>query len=157
MDNARTPVSVLALLASSADREALRVIIVHSKWKLRFEEGLRDLRHVLDDADVGVVLSDCALPDGHSSWKDLLRVVEAAPPARPLIVTDRVADERLWAEVLNLGAYDLLAKPFQPEEVFHAISLAWQSWRSRLQRARAHPRPAAQTRGEAQMPFAARG
>jgi DNA-binding response OmpR family regulator len=119
MHDARTPVNVLALLASSADRDALRAIIGHSKWKLRFEKRLGDVREVLKGDDVGVVLSDCALPDGHS-WKDLLRAVEATP-ARPLIVTDRLADERLWGEVLNLGAYDLLAKPFHPEEVFRAI------------------------------------
>jgi DNA-binding NtrC family response regulator len=130
MDDARTPVTVLALLASSADREALRAIIGHSKWKLRFEERLGDVRQVLNGEDVGVILSDCTLPDGHS-WKDLLRAVEETPPARPLIVTDRLADERLWGEVLNLGAYDLLAQPFHSKEVFQVISLAWQSWRSR--------------------------
>ena len=153
MHDARMPVSVLALLASSADRDALRAIIAHSKWKLRFEERLGDLREVLKGDEVGVVLSDCTLPDGHS-WKDLLRAVEATSPARPLIVTDRLADERLWGEVLNLGAYDLLTKPFRPEEVFRVISLAWQSWRSRLERAHAQRPPAAQAR-EVQMPYAA--
>jgi DNA-binding response OmpR family regulator len=44
------------------------------------------------------------------------------PP--PLIVSDRLADERLWAEVLNLGAYDLLAMPFDAKEVLHAVSAA---------------------------------
>src|SRR5687768_869495 len=66
MDDARTPVTVLALLASSADREALRAIIGHSKWKLRFEERLGDVRQVFNGEDVGVILSDCTLPDGHS-------------------------------------------------------------------------------------------
>jgi hypothetical protein len=47
MHDARTPVSVLALLASSAERDALRAIIAHSKWKLRFEERLGDVREVL--------------------------------------------------------------------------------------------------------------
>jgi DNA-binding NtrC family response regulator len=153
MHDARTPVSVLALLASSTEREALRAIISHSKWKLRFEERLGDLREILKGDDVGVVLSDCALPDGHS-WKDLLRAVDATPPARPLIVTDRLADERLWGEVLNLGAYDLLTKPFHPEEVFRVISLAWQLWRSRLERTHADRRPAAEARHEMQMPYA---
>jgi DNA-binding response OmpR family regulator len=35
-----------------------------------------------------------------------------------------LADERLWAEVLNLGAYDLLAKPFDVREVLHAVTTA---------------------------------
>ena len=42
----------------------------------------------------------------------------------PLIVGDRLADERLWAKVLNLGGYDLLAKPFNAKEVLHVVSTA---------------------------------
>ncbi len=33
--------------------------------------------------------------------------------ALPLIVTDRLANEALWSEVLNLGGYDVVAKPFE--------------------------------------------
>jgi CheY-like chemotaxis protein len=40
------------------------------------------------------------------------------PPDPPmLIVTSRLADDYLWAEALNLGAYDVLAKPFDASEV----------------------------------------
>jgi DNA-binding NtrC family response regulator len=150
MHDARTPVNVLALLSSSADRDAMRDIIGHSKWKLRFGEGFGDVPEILKGEDVGVILSDCALPDGHS-WKDLLHVIDETPPARPLIVTDWLADQHLWGEVLNLGGYDLLAKPFHPEEVFRVISLAWQSWRSRLERAHAHRYPVARAHRVVQM------
>jgi DNA-binding response OmpR family regulator len=44
-------------------------------------------------------------------------------------VTSRLADDRLWAEVLNIGGYDVLAKPFVPAEVFRTISLAWLNWK----------------------------
>jgi DNA-binding response OmpR family regulator len=44
------------------------------------------------------------------------------PP--PLIIADRLADERLWAEALNLGADDLLATPFDATEVWHAVTTA---------------------------------
>ena len=42
-----------------------------------------------------------------------------------LIVADRLADDALWAEVLNLGGYDLLMTPFEPEEVLRVVSMAW--------------------------------
>jgi hypothetical protein len=35
----------------------------------------------------------------------------------------------MWAEVLNLGAYDVLAQPFDPAEVFRVLTAAWQNWR----------------------------
>jgi hypothetical protein len=39
-------------------------------------------------------------------------------------VSSRVADDRLWAEVLNLGGYDLLTNPFAPAEVSRVVDLA---------------------------------
>jgi DNA-binding response OmpR family regulator len=46
----------------------------------------------------------------------------------PLIVTSRLADEKLWAEALNLGAYDVLAKPFDLSELVRSVNLAWLHW-----------------------------
>lgn len=43
-----------------------------------------------------------------------------------LIVADRLADEALWAEVLNLGRYDVPVMPFAHEEVLRVISMAWE-------------------------------
>jgi DNA-binding response OmpR family regulator len=48
-----------------------------------------------------------------------------------LIVTSRLADEKLWAEALNLGAYDVLAKPFDRQELVRTANLAWLHWRHR--------------------------
>ena len=45
-----------------------------------------------------------------------------------LIVTSRLADDRLWAEALNLGAYDVLAKPFERMELVRSVSSAWLHW-----------------------------
>jgi FixJ family two-component response regulator len=52
---------------------------------------------------------------------DLARRV-TPPPA--VIVTDASADARFWAEVLNLGAYDLIAQPFATAEVRRILSYA---------------------------------
>lgn len=51
------------------------------------------------------------------------------PPC--FIVTSELADEYLWAEALNLGAYDVLIKPFDPIELIRSLSLAWQYSESR--------------------------
>lgn len=63
------------------------------------------------------------LPD--ASWTDLLEQAAALPEPPYIIVTSRHADDRLWAEALNLGAYDVLAKPFDAGEVIRIVSLAW--------------------------------
>ena len=55
----------------------------------------------------------------------------AEPPV--VIVTSRIADDSLWAEVLNLGGYDVLAKPFREAELIWALESAWQASRRKTQ------------------------
>jgi DNA-binding NtrC family response regulator len=62
------------------------------------------------------------------SWKDVLEQVTILPDPPSLIVTSRLADERLWAEALNLGAYDVLAKPFDRTEAMRVVGAAWRAW-----------------------------
>jgi DNA-binding response OmpR family regulator len=73
-----------------------------------------------------IVVCERDLPPG--SWKDVLEQVAILPDPPSLIVTSRLADERLWAEALNLGAYDVLAKPFDNTEVMRVVGAAWRAW-----------------------------
>lgn len=75
-----------------------------------------------------VIISERDLPDGN--WKDVLEAAASRKNPPVLIVTSRLADEYLWAEVLNLGGYDVLAKPFNPDELRRSVSLAWQHWQN---------------------------
>jgi DNA-binding response OmpR family regulator len=80
----------------------------------------------------------CERDLGKDTWKALLTGLgrQAQPPF--LIVASRSADEFLWAEALNLGAYDVLARPFEPAEVMRTLNLAWLRWNGSER-----PRPAA--------------
>src|ERR1039457_7733253 len=62
------------------------------------------------------------------SWTQLLAEIRLLSVSPFLIVTSRVADDYLWAEALNLGAYDVLAKPFDRTEVTRILSSAWLHW-----------------------------
>jgi FixJ family two-component response regulator len=61
----------------------------------------------------------------------MLEHISLLPDPPLLIVTSRLADAHLWAEALNLGAYDVLAKPFDATEVIRIVSVAWQHWQDR--------------------------
>jgi DNA-binding response OmpR family regulator len=76
-----------------------------------------------------VVITDSQLPDGR--WHDMLRELRRRPADPPLIVASRLADNRLWAEVLNLGGYDVLATPFEAQEVVRSVSPAWRHMRDK--------------------------
>jgi len=62
------------------------------------------------------------------SWKDVLDQAVILPDPPSVIVTSRFADERLWAEALNLGAFDVLAKPFDRTEATRVLDSAWRAW-----------------------------
>jgi hypothetical protein len=61
----------------------------------------------------------------------------SAPPK--LIVSSRLADHRLWAEVLNLGGFDLLMTPFENEEVLRVTRAARNNWGSKQLEGLARP------------------
>jgi len=43
-------------------------------------------------------------------------------------VFSRLADECPWAQVLNLGGFDVLMTPFEPEEALRITFAAWSHW-----------------------------
>jgi DNA-binding NtrC family response regulator len=81
---------------------------------------------LLRDQSVPVLLCECALADGN--WEDLLKAVAELPAPPKVIVYSRLADESLWAKVLNLGGFDVLMTPFEAEEVLRVTFAAWSHW-----------------------------
>ncbi|MBZ5618887.1 MAG: hypothetical protein LAQ69_09220 [Acidobacteriia bacterium] len=73
-----------------------------------------------------VIVCERDLPDG--GWKDILEIAASLQSRPPVVVASRQADDYLWAEVLNLGGYDVLRKPLDKGEVSRSVSLAWEHW-----------------------------
>lgn len=71
---------------------------------------------------VQVVLTDLSLPDG--SWCDVLDRVGDITPDAQVVVCARLADERLWTQALEAGAFDVLVEPYQPAEVRRIVDAA---------------------------------
>jgi len=80
----------------------------------------------LSKSQFEVVVCEQDLQPG--SWRDVLEQAVVLPDPPSLIVTSRLADERLWAEALHLGAYDVLAKPFDRTETMRVVEAAWHAW-----------------------------
>jgi DNA-binding NtrC family response regulator len=109
-----------------SDHRTLAHIFGHTSWDFATAHSVEEASAKLLEAPVPVILCEENLPDG--TWKDLLALTERLPNSCYVIVTSQCADDRLWAEVLNLGAYDVLAKPFHSKEVFRVVGLAWRHW-----------------------------
>ncbi len=93
-------------------------------WILYQTRTLESAMDFLRYNPVPVVMTERDLPLG--DWKNLLAAIGHLPHAPLLIVAARLADENLWAEVLNLGGHDVLAKPFQAKELLWVLGTAWQ-------------------------------
>ena len=115
--------TILAVMPGAEDRVLLKNIFAGSDYRLRFLRSFPRKRTASRLECVGAVLTDVQLAD-NSSWKDVLHEMERISNPPPLIVASRLADEALWAEVLNLGGHDVLAKPFDRKEVVHAVTTA---------------------------------
>lgn len=127
---------VMAVLDLEDERDALQQMFTGTSWDLQCVRTIKEARALLDRDPVNVIISDCVLP-GERGWKDVLKAANAVRLPPPLIVASRSADEKLWTEMLNFGAYDLLLKPFEARPVFAAVSEAWRLWMaSRIQRYR---------------------
>jgi DNA-binding response OmpR family regulator len=84
---------------------------------------------VLRTSSIPILLWDADLTS--SRWQEMLERIALLSDPPLLIVTSRVADDYLWAEALNLGAWDVLAKPFDPEETSRVLGFAWRHWQDR--------------------------
>jgi len=103
-----------------------------SNWTLYIASDAAEAKQILSQTSIPVILYESDLPAGN--WKDVLVAVAELPSPPMLIVTSRTADEFLWAEVLNLGGHDVLAKPFNSLEFIRVISMAWRRWKSEWNR-----------------------
>ncbi len=130
-------VAVLAVSPFAEDHARLGAIFERSNWHISAAYSYREAIRFLQANRMAVLICECRLPDG--TWKDLLQALTLLPYPPLLVVTSKQADDALWAEVLNLGAYDVLSKPFDRAEVTRIISLAWLHWKHGMSVLRSKP------------------
>lgn len=140
-------VTVLSVSPSQEDHRALEHLFTLGewapcKWALHASFTLESAVTALQEDRVPIILSECDL--NPATWRDILQHVSLFSEPPLVIVTSRLADERLWAEALNLGAYDVLAKPFNRDEVYRILESAWRHWASRHELSRSATNRAAQ-------------
>ena len=110
--------AILSISPFEEDHARLQAII-GSASKLVMASDFSAAKTLLAGRKIFLVLCECDSNPG--TWIDWLEYLESLPTPPLLIVTSRLADERLWAEVLNLGAWDVLAKPFDDGEVLRTV------------------------------------
>ncbi len=114
-------ITLLAINLNRDDRQSLECILNPDQCTIQGARSLREATTLLQ-RHPSLILCEKDLPDG--SWKDVFREACGLDNPPPLVVVSRCADERLWAEVLNAGGYDVLLEPFERSEVRRVMGMA---------------------------------
>jgi len=132
LGTASSPKKTLTVLSVSPleeDHFSLQGIVGHPTGRLFSADRVQPALAFLQQHEIPIVLCERDLMPG--TWIDMLDHIRNLPYRPSLIVTSRLPDPRLWAEALNLGAWDVLAKPFDRNEVNRVVKSAWQHWHDR--------------------------
>jgi DNA-binding response OmpR family regulator len=113
---------LLSVSGFRADHKTLARMIDRECWDLISAGTCQETLLPLNSKNISVVVCERSLPDG--TWKEVFEQLDAMPKPPLLVVTSKRPDGHLWAEVLNLGGYDVLAKPFCKEEVRRVLASA---------------------------------
>jgi DNA-binding response OmpR family regulator len=127
-------VNVLCVSPYDDDHQKLQYIFAQSNWRLSHAYGCEEAVNRVRGRQLPVLI--CEKDLAGQCWRSLLRRVRALglTPEPRLVVCARLADDQLWSEVLNLGGYNVLEKPFDRQEVFWVVSQAWLDWKSERDR-----------------------
>jgi DNA-binding response OmpR family regulator len=115
-------VSALLVGEYETDRILMRELFREFGWRLFEANDRRRAMDCLNRNPVHVVITESNLP--RWNWRRALSDLRRLNQPPQLIVTSRTADDYLWAEVLNIGGFDVLAQPLEREEVERVISAA---------------------------------
>jgi len=140
INNSKATTAILSVSPHAGDQDALARILRQDsqpsqKWKLAAASTLEAATAMLRINQFPIALCEHDLSPG--TWKELFGRAMRMPHSPLVIVTSRLADERMWAEALNLGAWEVLAKPFDPAEVIRVVDSAWRHWQERHESAAA--------------------
>jgi len=116
------PACILAIGDFANDRSLLHDVFHKLGWQLLEARDRRRAMQVLEKQPVEVVLAETELHNWN--WKKILSDLRRLAKPPQLIVTSRTADDYLWAEVLNIGGYDVLPQPLERDEVERVVAAA---------------------------------
>jgi len=122
MSDAPEQVGVLIVDDEPRIRDGLRRVLEPMGYRLALAGRGREGLALLEQEDISIVLLDLQLPD--INGMEVLRTICSRHPAIVVIIITGFGTVQTAAEAMRNGAYDLLPKPFEPEQLRIAINRA---------------------------------
>lgn len=89
-------------------------------FEVRASLSVADAKKEIETSQPNLIISDLRLPDG--SGLDLLKWTKDKYPEIVIIMMTSYADIQTAVESIRAGAYDYIAKPFNPEQLLEKIN-----------------------------------
>ena len=101
-------------------RRSLQTMLADEGYAVRLAESAEEALGLLAQESFFMVITDARL-GGMSGYEFLAKIHNQWPELPSLMIT-AYATPKLAVEAIKAGAMDYLSKPFEPEELFHAVA-----------------------------------
>ena len=118
------------LLLTTDEPEAAQLNALLSEYvTLARAHDLRELGTLLETGQYDALFCDWSFYS--VAWDEVLQEVRERYPDLPVIILSRTVAERQWLEVMDAGAFDLLAPPYREHNLLAALQQATASRKAR--------------------------
>ncbi len=100
-------------------RLSLQTVLEGENYEVRLAESAENALKLLQQEEFFMVITDARL--GGMSGYEFLRAAGEKRPGLPILMITAYATPKLAVEAIKAGAIDYLAKPFEPDELLHAV------------------------------------
>ena len=101
-------------------RLSLETVLRAEDYDVRLADSAEAALKILGDEDLFMVITDARL--GGMSGYEFLKEAAKKKPGLPILMMTAYATPKLAVEAIKNGAIDYLAKPFDPDELIHAVA-----------------------------------
>ncbi|HEY5043412.1 MAG TPA: sigma-54 dependent transcriptional regulator [Verrucomicrobiae bacterium] len=101
-------------------RRSLQTMLGDEGYAVRAAESAEEALKFLTDEEFFMVITDARL--GGMTGYEFLGKIRNQWPELPSLMITAYATPKLAVEAIKAGAMDYLSKPFEPEELFHAVA-----------------------------------
>lgn len=116
--------AVLLVTRNYTLRESLGVLGVVKGWEVCWASSCDEAIDALELRPIPLVICDEEAPEG---WRTIVQRIAFLPQSTCVLLASRFCDETLKREARRYHAYDVIARPFNWEEVADRVLFAW-SW-----------------------------
>jgi DNA-binding NtrC family response regulator len=108
-------------------RRSLQTMLGDEGYGVRAAESAEEALALLKHEEFFMVVTDARL--GGITGYEFLKKISTQWPQLPALMITAYATPKLAVEAIKAGAIDYLAKPFEPEELFHAVARCAERYR----------------------------